>query len=85
MPIYCERCGEEIRKNIKDLSKREIVKCLEKAVMDGAIKDVKLFTYEAGLSSGLTTEEEDIIMSYHLGNHTDLRLRKSRRFLRPEK
>ena len=86
MPIYCDRCADEIRASLDKLSKREVVQLLEKAVLDGKIRDTTLFTFEGThrLTGDpvFTTEERDILFSYYLGGNGKIENRKEG--LRPE-
>lgn len=49
---------------IDQLPKRKVIDLLEKAVVDGKIKDTVLIAYESEMNYPLTAEQKDILKSY---------------------
>lgn len=84
--MICEKCGKEILKNeLASLPKRQIVALLEKAVMDGRLKDTKLFQYE-GMGT-LDHTAMEVLRTYFYGFEFkkakgELEIRNSKRLLR---
>jgi hypothetical protein len=91
MPQYCDRCNAEIYgpDMLSSLSRRKVIDLLEKAVMDGRIKDTRLFDFEGrgGMELSDFTVEEKEIMTEYLTEKSTKHMHKSdqkvRRFLRP--
>jgi hypothetical protein len=87
--MICEKCGKKIRDDeFASLNRRQISALLEKAVMDGKVKDTKLFQYEGMGTMDAATEE--VLRTYFYGfemkkAREEVEVRTSKRLLRVKK
>ena len=87
--MICEKCGKASLENeFANLTKRQIVALLEKAVMDGRLVDTKLFQYE-GMGT-LDPIAMGVLRTYFYGfemkkSRKEVEVRNSKRLLRVKK